>query len=575
MTFKKKMLVSSATAALLISGGHLPVSEDVTNLSPEFVAKANEVGEDNWQDDEMVDWVNNHRAEQTQPTNQGYYNNVPVENNNQLTDFANWKAQHMAENGYFDHTTPDGQTVEQQYENRYGEDSEFKYIAENIAMVPWDMTQEEFNAHAFKVWRESEDGHNENMLSGTTDTGYASYRYDNDGSVTWYGVQVFSTNRDKRNKILNDHIEYGEKRGDKTYHNPLESYDKSYNAEDIDPEKVNNSNEKVEEPDESTTPPANPETDKEEKPGQVESPDQGNQSPAADETDKDDSSESTTPPANPETDKEEKPGQVESPDQGNQSPAADETDKDDSSESTTPPANSETDKEQDSGQVELPDKENQSPAPSETDKEDSSESTTPPVNSETDKEEKPGQVESSDQGNQSPTPDETDKEDSSESTTSPENSETDKGQDSEQVESSDKENQSPATSEDQNDETEQDESKVEKDTNGNEENSELDEDLETDKEDNSTTPPANTKDNSKVASEGNKGNSSTTDKSDSKVVDKSEGQSNVAEKTESNDKSELPNTGEAMDQKGLIYGITALFVGLGLFLTGRRRKESK
>ncbi|MBB5176642.1 CAP domain-containing protein [Nosocomiicoccus ampullae] len=537
MTFKKKMLVSSATAALLISGGHLPVSEDITNLSSEFVAKANEVGEDNWQDDEMVDWVNNHRAEQTQPDGYGDYNDVPVENNNQLTDFANWKAQNMAQEGYFTHNTPDGQTVTQQYENRYGDEREFDadydgYIAENIYQVESDLTQEEFDVYAFNGWRNSK-GHNENMLASRTDMGYGSYRHEDNGKVTWYGVQVFADDYEKRKKILEDNASFDES-GMPTYHNSLESYDKSYNAEDIDPEKVNNSNEKVEQPDESTTPPANPETDKEEKPGQVESSDQENQTPAPDETDKDDSSESITPPANPETDKEEKPGQVESSDQENQTPAPDETDKDDSSESTTPPANPETDKGQDSEQVESPD-----------------------------------------QGNQSPAPDETDKDDSSESTTSPENSETDKGQDSEQVESSDKENQSPATSEDQNDETEQDESKVEKDTNGNEENSELDEDLETDKEDNSTTPPANTKDNSKVASEGNKGNSSTTDKSDSKVVDKSEGQSNVAEKTESNDKSELPNTGEAMDQKGLIYGITALFVGLGLFLTGRRRKESK
>ncbi|CAM3440236.1 CAP domain-containing protein [Nosocomiicoccus ampullae] len=496
MTFKKKMLVSSATAALLISGGHLPVSEDITNLSSEFVAKANEVGEDNWQDDEMVDWVNNHRAEQTQPDGYGDYNDVPVENNNQLTDFANWKAQNMAQEGYFTHNTPDGQTVTQQYENRYGDEREFDadydgYIAENIYQVESDLTQEEFDVYAFNGWRNSK-GHNENMLASRTDMGYGSYRHEDNGKVTWYGVQVFADDYEKRKKILEDNASFDES-GMPTYHNSLESYDKSYNAEDIDPEKVNNSNEKVEQPDESTTPPANPETDKEEKPGQVESSDQENQTPAPDETDKDDSSESTTPPANPETDKGQDSEQVESPDQGNQSPAPDETDKDDSSESTT----------------------------------------------------------------------------------SPENSETDKGQDSEQVESSDKENQSPATSEDQNDETEQDESKVEKDTNGNEENSELDEDLETDKEDNSTTPPANTKDNSKVASEGNKGNSSTTDKSDSKVVDKSEGQSNVAEKTESNDKSELPNTGEAMDQKGLIYGITALFVGLGLFLTGRRRKESK
>ena len=481
----------------------------------------------------MVDWVNNHRAEQSQPNEQGAYTDIPVENNQQLTDFANWKAQHMAQNGYFDHTTPDGQTVEQQYKNMYGGLGEFDYIGENIFKAEGDLTQEEFNAYAFKGWRNSE-GHNKNMLSGATDMGYGSYRHVDGDKVVWYGTQTFGHNEDKSTEILDNHIEYGEKRGDKTYHNPLESYDKSYNAEDIDPEKVNTGNENVEPPDESTTPPANPETDKEEKPGQVESSDQGNQSPTPDETDKDDSSESTTPPANPETDKGQDSGQVESPDQENQSSAPDETDKEDSSESTTPPTNPETDKEEKPGQVESSDQENQTPAPDETDKDDSSESTTPPANPETDKEEKPGQVESPDQGNQS-----------------------------------------PATSEDQNDETEQDESEVEKDTNGNEENSELDEDLETDKEDNSTTPPANTKDNSKVASEEDKGNSSTTDKSDSKVVNISEAQSNVAEKAESNDKNELPNTGETMDQKGLIYGITALFVGLGLFLTGRRRKESK
>src|SRR5699024_5929912 len=102
MKLTKKVLVTSFGAALLISGGHLPVSEDITNLSPEFVAKANEVGEDNWQDDNMGDWVNNHRAEQSQPDSQGAYDSVAVEHNQGLTDFAHWRAQDMANNGYFD-----------------------------------------------------------------------------------------------------------------------------------------------------------------------------------------------------------------------------------------------------------------------------------------------------------------------------------------------------------------------------------------------------------------------------------------------------------------------------------------
>lgn len=133
---------------------------------------------------QMVALVNQHRAA----------NGVPALNNvGRLNTSANAWSKYMADNGFFDHVSPGGQTANGMYP-QYGPIS-----GENIAatqlIVTGDMQQDAHNLanELFGMWKNSS-GHNANMLDDLfADFGFGFHAVKtSDGVYSIYATQHFS-----------------------------------------------------------------------------------------------------------------------------------------------------------------------------------------------------------------------------------------------------------------------------------------------------------------------------------------------------------------------------------------------
>lgn len=161
MTIKKKLVFSALGVSLLATGGALVEDNGLLTTNAQKVL-ASEVGQRQVENGQMLEYVNNRRAEENAKISNGGTSDVngtryaqKLEYSQDLENFANWKARDMAENQYFAHTTPDGTEVVGQYHNMFGDDTKLRYSGENIYVSNINLTKEEFERWAFDAWHES------------------------------------------------------------------------------------------------------------------------------------------------------------------------------------------------------------------------------------------------------------------------------------------------------------------------------------------------------------------------------------------------------------------------------------
>jgi len=121
----------------------------------------------------------------------------PLQQRDDLSDMASAQAKHMATNGYYNHTRPDGTTIADRYkergllpECRLGIDGSRRYYAgaENILESAKDPAQgAEFADHAYRVWNESKPHRKVMMLDSAQSVGFG---YAQSGGMT-YAVLEF------------------------------------------------------------------------------------------------------------------------------------------------------------------------------------------------------------------------------------------------------------------------------------------------------------------------------------------------------------------------------------------------
>lgn len=233
MTLKNKLLVSTLGATMILTGvtsvgvgngqGDLPLGVGLETKKASASTSATTNKKQKIKKDSMLDYVNNRRAEHNATVakkngNKSY--SQKLRHNQDLTDFANWKARDMARNRYYDHTSLDGKTVQQQFDSHFGKNYHLYYIGENILMSNRKVPKEIFKEYAFNKWHNSK-GHDKNMINAKfTEFGFGYY-FDETTGYT-YAVQHFG----RIDKNVNNDALSGKR-------NPSSVMKKSYKSKEI------------------------------------------------------------------------------------------------------------------------------------------------------------------------------------------------------------------------------------------------------------------------------------------------------------------------------------------------------
>lgn len=115
----------------------------------------------------------------------------PLQQRNDLSEMASAQAKHMANNGYYNHTRPDGTSISDRYKERgllpecrldIKGTNEYYAGAENILESGREPDQaDEFADHAYRLWNESA-SHREVMMLGSAEG--IGFGYATDGDMT-------------------------------------------------------------------------------------------------------------------------------------------------------------------------------------------------------------------------------------------------------------------------------------------------------------------------------------------------------------------------------------------------------